>query len=102
VSGSATHPATTPERPRRRRRLALRREVVGYSQEGLAEAIGVDRSTIARWEYGQTNPLPVYRPRLAEALNVSLEDLAVLIPPVAAHQRVGETHPAGTVRIVSA
>ena len=74
---------------KRRDDFALRREVVGYSQEGLAEAVGVDRSTIVRWERGERTPLPYYRPRLAEALRVSLEDLAVLLPPASRPYRDG-------------
>jgi transcriptional regulator with XRE-family HTH domain len=45
----------------------------------LAEAVGVDRSTIVRWERGETSPLAVYRPRLAKALKVSLEEIGELL-----------------------
>jgi transcriptional regulator with XRE-family HTH domain len=63
----------------RRRRLAERRKAVGLSQEGLAEAIGVDRSTVVRWERGDTQPQPWHRPRLAELLKVSVDELARLL-----------------------
>lgn len=59
----------------RRRTLAQRREVVGHTQEGLAELLGVERSTVARWEGGETWPQPWCRPKLVEALQVSLEEL---------------------------
>lgn len=65
--------------PRKRHRLAERRKVVGLSQERLAEAVGVDRSTVVRWEGAETDPQPWHRPRLARALGVSVEDLAVLL-----------------------
>lgn len=64
---------------RKRERLAERRKAMGLSQERLAEAVGVDGSTVARWERGETDPLAVYRPRIAEALNVPLEELGDLL-----------------------
>jgi transcriptional regulator with XRE-family HTH domain len=64
---------------RKRERLAERRKAMGLSQERLAEAVGVDASTVARWERGETDPLAVYRPRLAKALSVSLEELGELL-----------------------
>ena len=65
----------------KRHRLAQRRKAVGLSQEGLAELIGVDRSTVVRWERGETHPHPWHRPRLARVLTVSIEDLAELLAP---------------------
>lgn len=63
----------------KRHRLAERRKAVGLSQESLAERIGVDRSTVVRWERGDTRPHPWHRPRLARALAVSIEELAGLL-----------------------
>ncbi len=65
--------------PPRRQRLAERRQVVGLTQEGLAERLGVDRSTIVRWERGTSSPQPWIRPRLADALKVSAEGLVDLL-----------------------
>lgn len=64
---------------RKRRRLAERRKAVGLSQERLAEAVGVDPSTVARWERGETDPQPVHRPRLADVLGVSVEEIGDLL-----------------------
>lgn len=64
---------------RKRGRLAERRKAMGLSQERLAEAVGVDASTVARWERGGTEPQPVHRPRLASALKVSAEEVAALL-----------------------
>jgi transcriptional regulator with XRE-family HTH domain len=47
----------------------------GHSQERLAKLVGVDTSTVARWERGETHTQPVHRPRLAEALAVSVQDV---------------------------
>jgi len=59
--------------------LANRRVVVGYTQEGLAEALGVDRTTIGRWERGEQQPQPWQRPDLALKLGVTLEELDGLL-----------------------
>ncbi|WP_307665935.1 helix-turn-helix domain-containing protein [Streptomyces sp. V1I1] len=59
--------------------LAERRKVLGYSQEGLAHALGVDRTTVGRWESGRTVPQPPLRPNLAEALQVDLAELDTLV-----------------------
>ena len=59
--------------------LATRRKAMGLSQEKLAEVIGADVSSVRRWERGDCEPQPWFRPRLADALKVSLDDLAVLL-----------------------
>src|SRR5215470_7607936 len=68
--------------PRKRHRLAQRRKAVGLSQEALAEVVGVDRSTVVRWERADTEPQPWHRPHLARALKVSIEELAALLADV--------------------
>lgn len=67
---------------RKRDRLAERRKAMGLSQERLAEAVGVDTSTVARWERGETEPQAVHRPRLAEALKVTVEAVGDLLTGV--------------------
>jgi transcriptional regulator with XRE-family HTH domain len=63
----------------RRGRLAARRKAVGSSQDQLAERLEVDRSTVARWESGETEPQPWTRPRLARVLQVSVDQLNGLL-----------------------
>lgn len=65
----------------RRKLLAQRRKACGYSQEGFAEAMGVDRSTAQRWERGTADPHPHQRPKMAKFLKVDLEELAALLTP---------------------
>jgi DNA-binding XRE family transcriptional regulator len=48
--------------PLKRGRLAARRKAAGFSQDQLAERLKVDRSTVARWESGDTEPQPWIRP----------------------------------------
>lgn len=63
----------------RRIRLAQRRKGVGLSQDGLAERLGVERSTVVRWEAGKRTPQPWVRPGLAEALEVTIVQLDDLL-----------------------
>ena len=65
--------------PMKRTRFVARRKLVGYSQDQLAERLKVDRSTVARWDAGETDPQPWIRPRLARALQVSVDELDVLL-----------------------
>jgi DNA-binding XRE family transcriptional regulator/tetratricopeptide (TPR) repeat protein len=63
----------------KRRALVQRRQVVGHSQETLARILGVEPTTVGRWERGETSPQPWCRPKLAEALGVSLEELDTML-----------------------
>lgn len=63
----------------RRQRFAARRKAVGFSQELLAERLGVERTTVIRWESGETEPQPWLRPKIARALQVSIEQLDELL-----------------------
>ena len=71
--------------------IARRRRLLGYSQEMLAEAIGVDRTTVARWERG-TIPHPHQRALIAQHLQVDPEQLAQWLG-----ERVGTTAPTESV-----
>jgi tetratricopeptide (TPR) repeat protein/transcriptional regulator with XRE-family HTH domain len=62
-----------------RRQLAQRRKAVGLTQEQLAERLGVDRTTVVRWERGETEPMPWLRPKLARALGVSADRIEELL-----------------------
>jgi DNA-binding XRE family transcriptional regulator len=64
---------------RRRVALAGARKAAGYTQEGLAAALHVDRSTVIRWEAGDHAPLPYLWPKLARLLGQSQEQLRELI-----------------------
>ncbi|MGH3630038.1 MAG: helix-turn-helix domain-containing protein [Sciscionella sp.] len=62
--------ATQPSSP-----LAECRHAAGYTQETFAETLGVDRTTVGRWERGMQSPQPWQRPDLATALDISLDHL---------------------------
>jgi tetratricopeptide (TPR) repeat protein/transcriptional regulator with XRE-family HTH domain len=63
----------------RRHRLAQRRRALGLTQEELAALLGIERSTVMRWEHGKTQPLPRIQPKLARALQVPAGQLAELL-----------------------
>ncbi|MFF0381403.1 helix-turn-helix transcriptional regulator [Streptomyces sp. NPDC004286] len=63
----------------KRHQLVRRRRALGFTQETLAEALGVERSTVRRWESGDSSPLPFQRPRLARLLCVNTEELEDLM-----------------------
>jgi transcriptional regulator with XRE-family HTH domain len=56
---------------RRRTDLVAARKAAGFTQEGLAEALYVDRTTVIRWEAGAHAPLPHLWPKLASLLGVT-------------------------------
>jgi transcriptional regulator with XRE-family HTH domain len=57
----------------RREALAKARRDRGYSQEALANEIGVASGTLAKWEQGLTRPQARQPPALACALGTTLE-----------------------------
>src|SRR5436305_4545509 len=65
----------------RRVDLARARKAAGFTQESLAEALAVDRTTVVRWEGGSGEPLPFLRTKLAKLLKLGLADLEELLSP---------------------
>ncbi|WP_406391346.1 helix-turn-helix domain-containing protein [Streptomyces sp. NBC_00882] len=66
----------------KRMKLVRRRKAAGHTQESLAEFLGVERSTVGRWESAETEPQAWLRPKLARALKVSNEELQALLDDV--------------------
>ncbi|CAO5180718.1 hypothetical protein FAIPA1_40004 [Frankia sp. AiPs1] len=60
-------------------RLALRRRAMGYTQESFAARLGVDRTTVGRWERDEAEPQPDIRSTIADVLDVSLTNLPALL-----------------------
>ena len=55
--------------------ITVLRKKAGMSQEALAEAVGVSRQTIAKWETGESVPDVLHCDRIAEVFEISLDDL---------------------------
>ncbi|KXK59344.1 hypothetical protein AWW66_24685 [Micromonospora rosaria] len=82
----------------KRHRLGQRRKALGFSQEKLAHLLGVERSTVVRWENAETDPQPWHRGRIAAALQVTLEQLDDMLADVSVAARrgqatMGQEHP---------
>jgi DNA-binding XRE family transcriptional regulator len=69
---------------KKRERLAQRRKALGKTQEALADLLGVERSTVIRWEHGESEPAPWIQSRPAKALRVSADRLGELLDDAAA------------------
>ncbi len=65
-----------------REELAARRKAAGFSQDRLAEHLGVTTGTVGRWERGEVTPEPPTQPRLWRALGLtSVKELLELLYP---------------------
>ncbi|WP_327677235.1 helix-turn-helix transcriptional regulator [Kitasatospora sp. NBC_00458] len=81
----------------RRERLIALRVSAGYTQETLAAAMDVDRTTVGRWERGAWLPRPWQMPKLAALLNIGAAELAGLLGPLEPTRRAGGSGTAGAV-----
>lgn len=51
------------------------RQTRGITQKDFAEKLGVDRSTVSYWESGAVMPRAELLPRIADALNCTIDAL---------------------------
>ena len=56
-------------------RLRDHRIEQSYTQQEVANIVGVNRVTYSRWEYGEQLPTPMYRRRLARFMGVEVSEL---------------------------
>lgn len=56
-------------------RIRDARQGKGWTQERLAESVGVSRSAVAQWETGRAGQLTSHLSRIAEVLDVGIEHL---------------------------
>lgn len=64
-------------------RLSALRKAAGYTQQNLAEELGVSRRMIAYYEGQSEHPPTTLLPALAQALHISTDELLGLQPPPA-------------------
>lgn len=60
---------------RRLEGLAARRKAAGYTQKSFAEALGVQRATLAAWEALRSFPSAGILPNIADLLLCTVDDL---------------------------
>jgi transcriptional regulator with XRE-family HTH domain len=70
-------------------RIRAAREEQGWTQDQLANAVGVSRSAVAQWETGRAGQVTANLTRVAEALAVGVEHLMYGNDPRAAGQAYG-------------
>jgi transcriptional regulator with XRE-family HTH domain len=62
------------------------RDARGWSQQDVAERLGVSINTVSRWERGEiARPDPIHRRRLADLFDVTLEQLRLTHPDRSRH-----------------
>ncbi|MEO6888572.1 MAG: helix-turn-helix domain-containing protein, partial [Ktedonobacteraceae bacterium] len=59
-------------------RLRHERELRGWSQARVAEALGTNPATVSRWECGHAFPAPHFREKLCELFARNAEELGLL------------------------
>lgn len=55
--------------------IQMRRTAIGITQDQLAEKLGVDRSTVAKWELGKSYPRTSLLPKISEILGCTVDEL---------------------------
>ena len=58
--------------------LKIERELRGWSQAKVAEAVGTNTRTVIRWEQGQSIPYPYYREQLCSLFEKNARELGLL------------------------
>lgn len=55
--------------------IKQKREALNITQKQLADRMGVERSTVAKWEAGAAFPAAAKLPKLAEVLGCTVSEL---------------------------
>jgi len=74
-AGKAGMADTTSIYPTWARRIIRQRETLDITQQQLADRAGTTRATVIRWEKGKNQPPKPARGRLANALEMPLDEL---------------------------
>ena len=79
--------------------IQILRKKQHLTQESLAELVGVTRQTIAKWESGESIPDLDLAGKLADALDVGLDDLVHAPPEELAEESLNGKHMFGLVTV---
>lgn len=60
--------------------LVFYRKKAGYKQMTVAAELGLDRSTVAKWETGKASPRPNTLYKLAKLYGCTMEELMEKVP----------------------
>ena len=55
--------------------IYLQRKKAGYTQQNLAQKVGVTQSAVAKWDTGESLPRAAMLPNLALLFGCSIDDL---------------------------
>ena len=55
--------------------IRSKREAIGVTQQAMATALGVDRSTVTKWEAAGTYPRSSLFPKIADFLGCTIDEL---------------------------
>lgn len=58
-------------------KIKEKREQINMTQQELADALGIDQSTVCLWETGKTSPRAKLLPKIARLLSCTVDDLLV-------------------------
>lgn len=61
--------------------IAHKRDTLGLTQLDIAKKLGVERSTVAKWETGQSFPRAELLPKLAQILDCTTDELLGIAKP---------------------
>src|SRR5712691_5529724 len=67
--------------------LRKEREQRAWTQEEVAEKLGIEARTIRNWESGTSFPVPKYRRELARLYEKSLRELKLVEPLISLHRQ---------------
>jgi len=73
-------------KPKANTRLKRERELRGWSQAKVASELGIDPTTVGRWERGLSLPYPHFREKLCTLFGKSVRELGLL------GEETGEQH----------
>lgn len=62
--------------------ISNKREELALTQADIANILGVDRSTVAKWETGQSLPRAELLPKLAQILKCTVDELLGVKKPI--------------------